>query len=331
MSARDLARLVALLALTAGAAWAAIAFGSRDGAVIFDPSWPLTFRDPSGSTLLTAGLLQLRIPRVLAGLVVGAGLATAGLVLQGITRNPLADPYLLGVSGGAGLAVVSLQAIVPELVGLQWWAVPLVAFVGAALAMIVVLQMARGSGGRLSLFSLILAGVVINALCAALISFLLARFDPHHLRITSTWLYGGLGFTEVSHLAAVAVITAGTWIAVRAWAHRLNAFALVDAERLMVRAALLSSLLAALGVSLAGLLGYVGLIVPHAARLLVGSDFRRTLSLSALGGALLLVIADAAARLMLAPEELPVGVLTALVGCPVLLWQLRRQLREGSS
>jgi iron complex transport system permease protein len=337
---RDVARLVVLLALTAAGAWLAIALGSRDGAVAFDPRWPLTFADASGSPLLTAGLLQLRVPRVIAALVVGAALATAGLILQGITRNPLADPYLLGVSGGAGLAVVSLQALVPELVGLGWWAVPASAFVGAALAMIVVLQLARGGGGRLSLFSLILAGVVLNAFCAALISFLLARFDPHHLRITSTWLYGGLGFTDVSHLVVVSALTALSWLAMRAWAHRLNAFALglrgaeqvgVDAERLMLRAALLSSLLAALGVSLAGLLGYVGLIVPHAVRLLVGSDFRRTLSLSALGGALLLVVADTAARLMLAPEELPVGVLTALVGCPVLLWQLRMQLRGSSA
>ncbi|MCK5796375.1 MAG: iron ABC transporter permease [Deltaproteobacteria bacterium] len=323
---------------TLAMAWLALALGSRDGAVVFDPTWFLSRREP-GQDLLWTVLWELRAPRVVAALVVGAALATAGLLLQGVTRNPLADPYLLGVSGGAGLVVVALHALLPGLVEFPW-AIPLAAFIGASGAMLAVLQLARGSGGRLSLFSLILAGVVINAFCAALITFFMARFDPHHLRITSTWLYGGLGFTRWGHLVAVAALVFVGWVFARAQAHRLNAFALgvagaeavgVDGDRLLLRAALLSSLLAALCVSLAGLLGYVGLIVPHGVRLLVGNDFRRTLSVSAVSGALLLLLADTAARLILAPEELPVGVLTALVGCPVLLWQLRSQLTRRSS
>ena len=120
----------------------------------------------------------------------------AGLVLQGLTRNPLADPYLLGISGGAGLAVVLLQAM-PQ-ISVSWWLVPLAAFMGAQGAALLVLLLARGSGGRLTILGLILGGVVINAFCAALMSFILARFDPFRLRITTLWLAGGIGFAAAA-------------------------------------------------------------------------------------------------------------------------------------
>lgn len=328
-----------ILLLTLGllfAIWISVGLGSRQGQVRFDPAWPARLGRADG---MADDVLRLwRGPRVLAALLVGAALATAGLLLQGVTRNPLADPYLLGVSGGAGLFVVVLQAMLPA--QSAWWAVPLAAFAGAALAMLVVLRLARGGGGRISVLSLILAGVVVNAFCAAVISFLLARFDPFHLRVTTTWLYGGIGFTRWSQLAAVGGVIVAGWLYARMRAHQLNAFALgvegaagvgVDAERLLQRTALLASLLAALGVSLSGLLGYVGLIVPHAVRLVVGRDLRHSLPTTALAGSLLLLLADTAARLVLAPEELPVGVLTALLGCPVLLWQLRLQLRGAAA
>jgi len=274
---------------------------------------------------------------VLAGIVVGAGLAVAGLVLQGLTRNPLADPYLLGISGGAGLAVVLLHALPGLAVAAGSWLMPLAAFTGAQVAALLVLALGRTgrAGGRLTVLGLILGGVVINALCAALISFLLARFDPFRLRVTTLWLAGGIGFVRWEQLALCTLLVALTWFYLRLQAHHLNAFALgttgaasvgVDPQRLLLRAALLSSLLTGLGVSLAGLLGYVGLIVPHAVRRIAGADFRAALPLAALAGALLLVVADAAARLLFAPEELPVGVITALLGCPVLLVLLRRQL-----
>ncbi len=319
------------------AAWLSVALGSQQGELIFSPGWPRTLW--SGDVSMQHRiLLHLRAPRVGAGLAVGASLAVAGLVLQGVTRNPLADPYLLGISGGAGLLVVLLHAF-PFLVdGLGWWLVPATAFFGALAAAFSVLLMARGAGGRMTVLGLILSGVILNAFCAAVMTFLLARFDPFRLRVTTLWLAGAVGFTRWPQLALVAAVAAAVLLLLRSQAHRLNALALgldgaqavgVDADRLLLRAVLWSSVLTALGVSLGGLLGYVGLIVPHAVRLLVGRDFRRTLPVAAAGGALLVVLADLGARLAFAPEELPVGVLTAILGCPVLLLLLRAQLRGG--
>jgi iron complex transport system permease protein len=328
------------LVLLAAAAWLSIALGSQQGDLSFEPGWPWALGDP-GQALHTKVLLFWRAPRVAAGIVVGACLAVAGLVLQGLTRNPLADPYLLGISGGAGLAVVLLHALPSLILGTGWWLVPVAAFTGAQAATLVVLALGRsGSTGRLTILGLILGGVVINAFCAALMSFLLVRFDPHRLRVTTLWLAGGIGFTQWDQLTLGAVLALAAWLFFRLHAHRLNAFGLgyegaatvgVDTQRLLFRSALVASLLAGLGVSLAGLLGYVGLIVPHAVRRLVGSDFRSTLPLAAIAGALLVVVADAAARTLFAPEELPVGVLTALLGCPVLLALLRLQLRGRKS
>jgi iron complex transport system permease protein len=325
--------LAALLAL---AAWLSVALGSQEGAIVFEPDWPARL---AADELHAKVLLFWRCPRVVAGMLVGACLAVAGSVLQGLTRNPLADPYLLGISGGAGLAVVLLHAVPALVVGTGWWLVPLAAFAGAQAAALAVLALGRAtgvSGGRISVLGLILAGVVINAFCAALMTFLLVRFDPFRLRVTTLWLAGGIGFTRWDQLLLVLLLTAAGWLFLRLQAHRLNAFALgasgagavgVDADRLMFRSALVASLLTGLGVSIGGLLGYVGLIVPHAARRLVGNDFRATLPLAAVAGALLVAVADAVARLALAPEELPVGVLTALIGCPVLLVLLRRGVR----
>lgn len=324
-----------LVAALIGALWLAGALGSRDGRLVFDPAW-IGAAFGGNATLERRVLRSWRAPRLFAAVLVGAALSTGGLILQGITRNPLADPYLLGISGGAGLGVVLLHSASSLAAQLHWWLVPLAAFVGALAAMVAVLVLARRGEGRLSILALILAGVVVNALCAAAMTLLLARFDPFRLRVTSTWLAGGIGFTPWTTLWGVGSLVLGVCLALRLVAHRLNAFALgyaadlvgVDARRLMRQAAIGASLLAALGVSLSGLLGFVGLVVPHAVRLLVGSDFRATLPLSALGGGLLVLVADTAARLLFSPEELPVGALTALVGCPVLLWQLRRQL-EG--
>jgi len=327
---------LALGALLLLAAWLSVALGSQQGEIVFEGDWLSALGQQS---LHDKVLLFWRAPRVVGGALVGGSLAVAGLVFQGLTRNPLADPYLLGISGGAGLAVVLVHALPALVAGSGWWLVPVAAFTGAQAAALVVLGLGRSAGlagGRLSVLGLILAGVVVNAFCAALMSFLLVRFDPFRLRVTTLWLAGGIGFVRWDQLALIGTLALVAWLFLRLQAHRLNAFALgpagaaavgVDAQRLLMRAALVSSLLTGLGVSVGGLLGYVGLIVPHAVRRLVGGDFRRTLLLTALAGALLVTVADAAARLMLAPEELPVGVLTALLGCPVLLGLLRVQLR----
>jgi iron complex transport system permease protein len=319
------------------AIWLAGGVGSRNGQLMLELDW-IQQAFAAGPSLQREIIVSWRVPRVASALVVGAALALAGLLLQGVTRNPLADPYLLGISGGAGLAVVLLHSISGLPVTLAWWSMPLAAFVGALAAMAAVMVLSRGSGGRLSTIGMILAGVVINALCAAVMTFLLARFDPFRLRVTSSWLAGGIGFSHWAQLVGVGAIVLGAALWLRASAHRLNAFALgegaagsvgVDVSRLTRRSAIIASLLAAVGVSLAGLLGYIGLILPHAVRLLVGSDFRKTVPLAALGGAFVTLLADTGARVLFAPEELPVGVLTAIVGCPLLLWQLRAQLRTN--
>ena len=335
MSRSPLPWTLGLGLLALAAAWAFVGLGSQMGKLVFMSGWVQALLDPRDP--MEYGLIvNLRAPRVAAGLVVGVCLAVAGQVLQGVTRNPLADPYLLGISGGAGLMVVLLHAFYFVVESLGWWLVPSMAFVGAAGAALAVLRLARGPGGRMTVLGLILGGVVINAFCAALMGFLLVRFDPFHQLITRRWLAGGLSFVYWPQIALVTVVALAALIYLRARAHDLNALSLgasgaetvgVDADRLLLRAALISSLLTGLGVSLAGLLGYVGLMVPHAVRLMLGNDFRATLPVSAVAGALLLVVADAGARLAFAPEELPVGVLTAIIGCPVLLVLLRAQMK----
>jgi iron complex transport system permease protein len=316
----------------------AVAVGSRGGELTLEPDWVRRLLD-GGDPALQSVIAYLRLPRVIAAILAGAALGVAGLLLQGVTRNPLADPFLLGVSGGAGLAVVVLHAI-PGLVDLLgWWTVPLAAFGGAEGATALVLFLARGPGGTRTTLGLVLSGVIVNALCAAVITFLMLGFDPLRLRITAVWLAGGVGWAEWPELAGAAVALAAAVVFTRSRAVRLNAFALgeegaglvgVDTRRTLTEAAWVASLLTGLAVALAGLVGYVGLLVPHLVRLLVGTDHRATLPLAALGGGLMLVIGDLAARTVLAPQEVPVGVLAAIVGTPALLVLIRRALRGGN-
>jgi len=335
-SRRVYALAAAVLGLTCIlATYLAAALGSSAGDVTLELDWPWQWIDGADRTL-AAVIAHIRAPRVAAALLAGAALAVAGLVLQGISRNPLADPFLLGVSGGGALAVVVLHAIPGLREALGWWSVPLAAFLGAQGATLVVMSLARGPGGRLTMLGLILSGVIINSFCAALITLMLSRFEPLKLRITTLWLAGGVGFTEWPQLAVAAVAVVVSLLFVRLQANHLNAFALgeegaglvgVNTRKVLVRSAWAASLLTGVAVSMAGLVGYVGLIVPHVVRLAVGRDFRSTIALSALGGGLLLVVGDAAARTLTAPQEIPVGVLAALIGTPLLLILIRRELR----
>jgi iron complex transport system permease protein len=317
----------------------AVSVGSRGGALTFEPDWVRYLRG-GGDPALGAVIAGLRLPRVVAAILAGAALGLAGLLLQGVTRNPLADPFLLGVSGGAGLAVVLLHAV-PGLVDLLgWWTVPLAAFGGAQAATALVLFLARGPGGARTTLGLVLSGVIVNALCAAVITFLLVGFDPLRLRITAIWLAGGVGYAEWPQLTLAGVALAGTVVFVRFRAVQLNAFALgeegagligVDARRTLTEAAWAASLLTGVAVALAGPVGYVGLLVPHLVRMLAGTDHRALLPLAALGGALVLLVGDLAARTVLSPQEIPVGVLAAIVGTPALLVLIRRELRGGEA
>jgi len=335
MRGRTGALALAGLAALLGLGFLATAVGSRGGETTLELDWIRRLFDPADPTLAVI-IAHLRLPRVVAAILAGAALGLAGLLLQGVTRNPLADPFLLGVSGGAGLAVVVLHAV-PGLVDLLgWWTVPVAAFAGAQGATALVLFMARGPGGTRTTLGLVLSGVIVNALCAAVITFLMVGFEPLRMRITSIWLAGGVGYCEWPELAGVAAAVAAVGMFVRSRAVRLNAFALgeegaglvgVDARRTLTEAAWSASLLTGMAVALAGPVGYVGLLVPHLVRMLAGTDHRAVLPLAALGGSLVLLGGDLAARTVLAPREVPVGVLAALVGTPALLVLIRREMR----
>ncbi len=336
MNRRSAILVVVGLVILAAAAYAAVAVGIRDGRMLTEPGWPVALW--SGNDGLMAEVIRhLRLPRCAAALLAGTALAVSGLLLQGITRNPLADPFLLGISGGAGLSLVIVNAF-PFLTDLfGWWILPAAAFAGAQGATLLVLFLARGTGGKVSVMGLVLAGVIINAFCAALMTFLVMQFEPLRMKATSIWLAGGIGYFRWNNLALAAALIGFGLIYTRLQAASLNAFTLgeegaalvgVDATAVLYRSTWVASILAGTAVSLGGLIGYVGLLVPHMVRLLAGRDFRNTIVLSAIGGALMLLIGDTAARVLLAPEEIPVGILAALIGTPLLLALLARELRS---
>ncbi len=275
---------------------------------------------------------DLRLPRSLLGFLVGGSLAVCGAVLQAVIRNPLADPYLLGISGGAGLAAVLVIAL-----GVTGAAVlPLAAFGGALLALALVYRLSLVRGGRLDPQVLLLAGVVVSGFCSAMVGAILTLSDAGRLRNAMLWMLGGLGSSSWSGLTLFALY-AVVPLVVLAWHARwFDLLALgdeparhlgADPDGLRRVAYLATGLLTAAAVATCGMIGFVGLVVPHATRRLWGPLHRALLpSAFVLGGAFL-VIADAVARSIAPPVELPVGVITALVGVPLFALLLRRTLR----
>jgi len=288
--------------------------------------------------MTTAGkiLFSLRLPRTVLIAMVGAALAGSGTAYQGLFRNPLADPYLIGVASGAGLGAVAAMSIDWPYTTLGLLAVPLAAFVSGMLTVAAVYALAR-VGKTLPASNLILAGVAISSFATALTSFLMLRASGE-LRRALAWLLGGAtmsGWQPVLALLPYWVVGLGILLTM---GHALNVLQFGDEQaqqlglpvgrvrRLIIVAA---SLTTAAAVSFAGIIGFVGLIIPHTLRLLTGPDYRRLLPLSLIGGAALLLFADILARILIAPQELPVGVVTALAGAPFFLWILRRS-RQAS-
>lgn len=273
-------------------------------------------------------VLQLRLPRALAGFACGGLLALAGALMQVLLRNPLADPYVLGISGGAGVG-----AMFAILIGLPVIGIDGLAFAGALAAMFVVFGLAHGDGSWTQT-RLLLTGVIVAAGCGALVALMLAIAEEHKLRGMLFWLMGDLGQSSSPWppLLALAVALAATM----PFARELNLLARgllqaralgVAVDRLRYVVYLLASLATAASVTTAGSIGFVGLVVPHLVRLATGNDQRLLLPASVLAGGSLLVLADTAARSIIAPQQLPVGVLTALIGVPVFLFLLSRQPR----
>ena len=297
---------------------------------------PLTSLLPAGDEILRNIWLTIRLPRVLLALLVGAALALSGCVMQGLFRNPLADPGLLGISGGAALAVACwlvLPLSVPLLVAL--YAPMLAAFIGSMAVMVVIFILSRA--GDASLSRLLLVGIAINALCGALVGVLAWISNDTQLRQLSLWGMGSLGQAEWSTLLVAATLMIPASLVVWAMASRLNLLQLGDEEahylgvnvRALQRLLLLcSALLVASAVAISGIIGFIGLVVPHLMRMWLGPDHRGLVPGSLLCGAILLLLADTLARTVAAPAEMPVGLLTSVLGAPWFLWLIFRREKE---
>ena len=273
-------------------------------------------------------LFDIRMPRVLLGACIGASLAVAGASLQALLRNPLADPYLLGVSNGAALGTM-LAFVFFESFG---FAKPLMAFAGAGIATFAVYQMARSRAG-MNVERLVLSGVIVTTFLSSIIVLLTSLLDAARLRGFTFWLLGDLSqATYDGFYLTLAASTVGT-IILASQAKALNLMMVgerdaldfgVEIGRVRMIVFGIASLLVGTAVAASGSVGYVGLIVPHLVRLAVGSDNRLVIPLSAVTGAIFVVLADTIARTAIAPRELPVGAITALVGAPVFIYLLRR-------
>jgi iron complex transport system permease protein len=281
-------------------------------------------------------VLRVRLPRVVLGVLVGAALATAGAIFQALLRNPLADPYVLGVSGGAALAGIAVLAL-GSVAGIPTGSVPLAAFGGGLLAT-ALLYWVSGGPGRSGPTGLLLTGVVFNAFASAGIVFLASIagfFDGSRIFL---WLIGHLSAVEIDAAGLVGA-SVGLGVGVACLLSRsLNLLALgdetaaelgvpVEAHRRWLLLA--TSLMVGAAVAVSGLIGFVGLIVPHALRLVIGSDHRLLVPAAALSGASFLVLSDTAARTILDGRELPVGAVTALIGGPLFIFLLRRAQAGG--
>ena len=293
-------------------------------AVLLGPA-NVPLRDIVGSPIVW----QLRLPRAVLAFLVGGALGVSGVALQALVRNPLADPFLLGLSGGAGLGAVA--AIALDLQGP--WALPLAAFVGAVSAMALVYRLGLMGGAELDPRILLLGGVAVGAFAAAITTAIVSLADASELRNAFLWLWGGLSSASWDAVLVI-VLYAPIPIAVLLAASRpLDLLALgeeparylgADVDAVKRRVYLAASLLTAAAVAVSGVIGFVGLVVPHLARLTWGHRHRALLPAAFVGGGALLAIADTLARTVVAPRELPVGVVTALIGVPVFTLLLRR-------
>ncbi|MEK6222607.1 MAG: iron ABC transporter permease [Chloroflexota bacterium] len=327
--------LISLLLLFI-AIMASIAFG----AVFISPAvlWKIIASNIAESTIIHTWptsfetiLWQVRLPHTILMALTGAALASSGAAYQGLFRNPLADPYLIGVASGAGLgAIITLSIKWPsELFG--FYSIPFGAFIGAIITVALVYRLAR-IGQTVPLTTLILAGIALGAFTSSITSYLMLQSEDQLFRALS-FLFGGSpvsGWQPVYAILPYLLIGMGL---LSLSGHILNVLQFGDqqaaqlglpVERAKVYLIAVASLTAAAAVSFSGIIGFIGLIVPHVYRIFVGADYRRLLPLSMVGGAAALLFADLLARILLAPQSLPVGIITSLAGAPFFLWILRK-------
>lgn len=297
-------------------------FLARLPGISINPEWPETF---------TTIIYQIRLPHTVLMALTGAALAGSGAAYQGLFRNPLADPYLIGVASGAGLGAVLALTIQWPNDPLGYYTVPAIAFLGAILTIAIVYNLAR-VGRTVPTTTLILAGVAAGAFATSLTSFLMLRSNEE-LRRALSWLLGGSvigGWEPVWAMLPYVAVGLATLIL---FGYALNVLQFgeeqaqhlgLPIERIKLILILAASLTTAAAVAFTGVIGFIGLIVPHLVRILWGPDYRHLIPLSILGGSSALLIADLIARSILAPQTIPVGIVTALVGAPFFLWILRR-------
>jgi iron complex transport system permease protein len=275
-------------------------------------------------------LLHVRLPRIFLGFLVGGCLASVGVALQALLRNPLADPYVLGVSSGAalGVAVAVLFGIGTTVLAL--WALPVCGFLGGLLALLVVYRMAV-TYDRLPIHSVLLAGVILNAIFSALIMFITSIMDPNRSFGMMAWLMGSLQAPAFPALAALSIYLFAGLALLFKQIRLLNILAMgeesarslgIDTERTKRFIFVISALLTGAVVSVSGMIGFIGMVIPHAVRLVVGADHRVLLPASALVGGMFLMAADTIARTAFVPSEVPVGIITALAGGPFFVYLL---------
>lgn len=296
----------------------------------------LLTQDPTSSGTFETILLNIRLPRVILVAITGAALTSSGAAYQGLFRNPLADPYLIGAASGAGLGAIimlTLRVTYPSLVALT---VPTGAFVASLLTVVLVYVLSR-TGQTTPTTTLILAGVAVSSLTSAISTFLILRSGNEMIRVLA-FLLGGYGNASWDSIMAVLPFALGGFTILYIYARPLNILLLdeeqaqqlgIHVERVKLIVVLAATMITAAAVAFSGLIGFVGLIVPHTMRLIVGPDHHKLLPLSALGGMVFLMLADLIARTVIAPEELPVGIVTALAGAPFFLYLLRRAKRAA--
>jgi len=307
------------------------------GSVFIPPTevWRVLMGVASNETFRTI-LLDIRLPRTVLIALVGAALAGSGATYQGLFRNPLADPYLIGVASGAGLGAIVAMSVKWPYTMLGLLAVPLAAFIASLLTVYLVYTFAH-IGRTVPTTNLILAGIAVSSFATAITTFLMLR-STGEVRRALSWLLGGVSLAgwDVT-LAMIPYLAIGmTMLTLTGYALNLLQFGDDQAAQmgLNVRRAkfviiIAASLVTAAAVSFAGIIGFVGLVVPHIVRIWWGVDYRRLIPLSIIGGASVLLFADVLARIVLAPQELPVGIVTALAGAPFFLWVLRRAKNQG--
>jgi iron complex transport system permease protein len=325
-----LAACTALLLVT-------VTLGVGIGSVSLSPGavWQVIIDHLSGhprNTVADAIVWEIRLPRVLLAAIVGAALTTAGSVVQVLVRNALADPFLLGVSSGASVGATAVL-LFGAFASLGVWAISFGSVLGALAAMAVVFLISR-QGQQLAPTQLILCGVVMSAMFESVTSFLIFRGNPQATQSVLFWLLGSFGLASWTQLPIPALVLVVAIVYLIAQGRSLNALAMgadpasslgVDVQRMRRNLFIVTSLMAGTAVAVSGIIGFVGLVVPHIVRLVVGPDHRRVLPVGVLFGASFMVLGDLLARTIVSPQEMPIGVITAFIGAPTLIVLIRRR------